>query len=130
MTFPVLTAYTAVFLAFFQMALMLNVGLSRNKTGTSLGDGGDEVLLRKIRRHGNLTENAPIFLILLALLELVGGSTVAVLGLAIVFVVARLSHAIGLSGGPIATKAVGALGTIASIAGAAAALLYYISPAS
>lgn len=127
MTAPILTAYTAAFIALFQMALMLSVGLSRGKSGTSLGDGGDEMLLRKIRRHGNLTENAPIFLILLAMLELAESTPVAVGGLAVVFVAARLSHAIGLSGGPLATRAFGALGTIASIAGTAAMLLYHIS---
>ncbi len=42
--------------------------------GVGSGDGGNEALIRRMRAHANYGENAPIVLILLALLELAGGS--------------------------------------------------------
>jgi len=130
MTAPILTAYAAAFIAIFQIVLMMTVGLSRGKNGIPFGDGGDDIMLRKIRRHGNLTENAPIFLILLALLELTSGPQSAVAGFAGLFIVARLSHAIALSGGPGITRPIGALGTILSIVGTAGTLVYHVGTAT
>jgi hypothetical protein len=47
------------------------VVVSTSHSSQGIGDGGNEDLARIARRHGNLTENAPIFLIALASLELV-----------------------------------------------------------
>ena len=73
MTLPLISGYTAALIATLQVILMMTVGFARQKGGVSVGDGGDNALLLKIRRHGNLTENAPIFLILLSILEMAGG---------------------------------------------------------
>lgn len=129
MTIPVIAALTAAILAVLQVALMMPVGLMRGATSISLGDGGDEELLRRIRRHGNLIENAPMFLILLTLLELTGGAAAAVMGLAGLFVAARLSHALALSGPdkPLAFRLFGAMGTILSLLGGAGFLAWHVS---
>jgi len=129
MTLPIITGYAAAILALLQVVLMLLAGNARNAKGISVGDGGDEELLYKLRRHGNLTENAPLFLILLALLEISGGSLMAVEGFAIVFIVARLSHAYALSGPgrPLPTRVIGALGTVIGILGAAGTLVWHLS---
>jgi len=129
MEFPVTTAYVAVFLGFLQYVLMLTVGLARGPAGVSLGDGGNEALQRKIRRHGNLAENAPIFLILLGLLEMTGGSSMVVTWIGAVFLVARISHAIALStsGSGMPFRPIGALGTIGAGVGAAGMLLYTVA---
>ncbi|MEM9621007.1 MAG: MAPEG family protein [Pseudomonadota bacterium] len=113
---PVYTAVAAGLLMLLQLILMLLVGLNRGKYAQSIGDGGNDDLLLAIRRHGNLAENAAIFLVLLALLEILTGSTIIVLTLAIAFVVARIAHAIGLSLGPNANppRVVGAFGTLLS----------------
>ena len=126
---PVYTAYAASILMIIQMTLMLMVGLSRGKHEQSIGDGGHEALLLAIRRHANLTENAPIFLITLGLLELVIGNTLMVMILAIGFVVARILHAIGLSIGADANaaRAIGALGTLGFSLTAAGYLLWSLA---
>ena len=128
MTFPLITGYTAVFLALLQIVLMMAVGVRRRAAGITLGDGGDEALLYGIRRHGNLIENAPIFIILLAFYEAIGGVNGVVISLAAIFAIARLSHAYALSGPdkPIAPRAIGAMGTLASILGAAAMVAYQL----
>ena len=129
MTIPIITAYTAVILAVVQVALMMTVGLTRNAVGIPLGDGGNEALLYKMRRHGNLIENAPIFLILLGLYEATGGLSNVVVGLSILFVGARLAHAFALSGPgkPVAARGVGAMGTVGGILGAAGVLAWQMS---
>jgi len=45
----------------------------RNRHKVSIGDGGNEALIRRMRAHANYGENMPIVLILLALIELAGG---------------------------------------------------------
>ena len=132
MTLPLISAYAAALIGVFQIALMMTVGLARNAAGISLGDGGDEALLLKIRRHGNLTENAPIFLILLGFLEITAGPQMAVIGFAALFILARLSHAYALSGPdkPLVARGFGALGTIGGIIGTAGTLVWHLTSLS
>jgi uncharacterized protein len=51
-----------------------------------------------VRAHANYAENMPIFLILLALLELAGGNKWALWGAGIAFILARIVHAFGMDG--------------------------------
>jgi len=97
MSFPIVSAVTAGFLIVLQQLLMLSVGMYRVKVKRGVGFGDDANLERLIRQHGNLTENAAIFVVVLALLELATGPTIAVSGLAAGFVVARLAHMAGFS---------------------------------
>jgi uncharacterized membrane protein YecN with MAPEG domain len=55
------------------------------------------VTRRSIRRHGNYAENAAIFVASLTLLEMLGAVRPFVIGLATLFILGRLLHAIGLS---------------------------------
>lgn len=66
----------------------------------SIGDGGNEALLRRIRAHGNYVENMPVVVILLALVELAGGDPRILWGAAIIFIVSRLLHAFGMDRTP------------------------------
>ena len=105
------------------------VGFKRLKTNTGIGDGGDERLARRIRVHGNLIENAPIFLILLVLLELTGTGKIKVAALGFVFVLGRLAHAIGYSQSASPTaplRAVGGGMSALSIVITAAIILSYV----
>jgi uncharacterized membrane protein YecN with MAPEG domain len=128
MTFPIVTATTAVAIAALQLLLMMSVGLTRARTGIGIGDGGQDALALSIRRHGNLIENAPILLILLSFVEVSGGANWLVSGLGITFLIARLAHAAALSqsSGPSFLRAVGAAGTMLSIMGSAGYLTWLI----
>jgi len=110
---PVITTLTAGLILLLQMILMINVGRVRGATQTLFGSG-DETLQKAVRAHGNLTENAGIFMVTFALVEMLGGATWAVATLCGVFVVARVAHAIGLSmsTGIGAPRFIGALGTL------------------
>ena len=99
---------------FLQLSLMLMVGFARLRNNIPLGEGGSQELLKAIRRHGNLAENAPLFLLVLGLAEMLAGSTTLVLTLGVAFIVVRVAHAIGLSMGAGANppRAIGAFGTL------------------
>lgn len=77
------------------------------------GDGGDEHLFRRIRAHGNFIENTPLFLLLVAAIEMTGkgGTWLAIVGS--VFMLARLAHAFGMdSPKPHPLRAAGMLTTL------------------
>ncbi|HVQ09279.1 MAG TPA: MAPEG family protein [Allosphingosinicella sp.] len=76
--------------------LAARVSRLRRPLKIGLGDGGNEVLLRRIRAHANYAENMPIFLILLGLVELAGGDRRILWAAAIAFILARIAHAFGM----------------------------------
>ena len=76
--------------------LAARVSRVRRQFKIGLGDGGNEGLLRRIRAHGNYVENLPIFLILVALLELAGGDRRILWAAGIAFILARIVHAFGM----------------------------------
>lgn len=97
MTIPIITSITAGILLVFQQLLGVSVGMRRVSTTRGVGYGEDVNLERMIRRHGNLAENAAIFLVVLGLLEVIGVAGGVVMAFAGLFLVARASHAIGFS---------------------------------
>ena len=76
--------------AILHIWLGLRVSRLRRPLKISVGDGGNEALLRRMRAHGNFAENMPIFLILLGLIELAGGAQLWLWGAGILFVLARI----------------------------------------
>ena len=94
---PVFSAILAGTLLVVQTTMMLTVGAYRAGSRTSVGVDGDMKLERLVRRHGNLAENAAIFLIVLALYELLFGDTVFALSIGVVFLIARMLHIVGFS---------------------------------
>jgi uncharacterized membrane protein YecN with MAPEG domain len=94
---PVIAALTAGILIILQMALMITVIPLRRKNRQSLSHGGHSDLLQAIRRHGNFAENAAIFVTGLALLELMGTGRIEIGVMSAVFILGRVSHAIGLT---------------------------------
>lgn len=123
--YPIIAAQTAAILAILQAVLMFRTGNYRRAHGISLGDGGNDALLRRIRAHGNLAENAAIVLLLLALVEGTGAAGAAVCGFAIFFTVARFSHAFAISveKSPIIFRVIGAAGTVLTLIGLSVTLL-------
>ena len=65
--------------------------------GASLGDGGNPVLLRRIRAHGNFSEYVPFILLMIGVLELSHVSTYLLHALGLTLLVARLLHGYALS---------------------------------
>jgi uncharacterized membrane protein YecN with MAPEG domain len=82
--------------AILHIWLSLRVSRLRRPLKIGVGDGGNEVLLRRMRAHGNFAENMPIFLVLLGFVELAVGRSLWLWAAGIVFVLARIAHAFGM----------------------------------
>ena len=82
--------------AILHVWLSLRVSRLRRPLKIGVGDGGNEVLLRRMRAHGNFAENMPLFLVLLGFVELAVGKSLWLWAAAIVFVLARIAHAFGM----------------------------------
>jgi uncharacterized protein len=99
MTVPHLTLLFAGLCALLQTALTALVILRRTQSGVSLLDGGDQMLIQRIRAHGNFVETVPMALLLMALLEMNGWAAHWLGGLGCLLVVGRILHAHGLLSG-------------------------------
>jgi uncharacterized protein len=95
--FPYYTAiYTAV-LGLLAALLTINVIVNRVRAKVDFGDGGVAALGQAIRAHANFAEHTPLALLLIGLVEAFGYPALAVNGLAVVFLLARLLSAFGLN---------------------------------
>jgi len=94
---PVYSACLGAFLIALQTILAAIAGGHRGRHRKGIGYADDPVLERKVRRHANMAEYAPIFLIVVALFELIAGQTQTIFWLCVVFAVSRVFHVIGFS---------------------------------
>jgi uncharacterized protein len=92
----------SVLLATAAACVLLNIWLGmriarlRRDLKVSVGDGGHDLLLRRMRAQANFIENAPFVLILLGGLELCFVNPAYLAVIAGIFVLARIAHAIGM----------------------------------
>lgn len=119
-----ITAVTAAVAGIILVVLGVTAGGQRGKSKISLGTGDDEILLRKVRAHGNFTEYTPIALILLALAEMAGTNHALLWAVSGLLIVGRILHAIGLIGSVMPCRVVGMLMTVASVLLGAGILLW------
>jgi uncharacterized membrane protein YecN with MAPEG domain len=102
--------------AIINIWISMRVGSVRHAAKVSVGDGGDERLIRRMRAHANFIENTPLVLILIGAIDLVtterGGATwLPVVGA--VYMLGRVCHALGMDGGRLqALRGVGTLVTM------------------
>jgi uncharacterized membrane protein YecN with MAPEG domain len=82
--------------ALLNVWIAIRVGSTRNRVGISIGDGGNEALIRRMRAHANFAEYAPFFLILLGLVELADGPKSWLWGFAVAFILGRILHVFGM----------------------------------
>src|SRR6185503_18164727 len=84
------------------------------------GDGGNELLARRMRAHLNFAENVPIVLILIGLIEMTGKGNPWLAWVGGAFMLARVAHAFGMdSGKPNPFRAGGVMATLATEIGLA-----------
>lgn len=125
MTTVAITTQIAAILGILHVVFTLRVGLYRAKNGISLGDGGDNQLLKRIRAHANFTETVPIALILILLNELNAASAACLYGLGGTLIVARLMHYVSIAfKTPTPVRVVGMTATLLVIAGSSILLLF------
>lgn len=117
MSVPIVALYGAAN-ALISIALAANVSRLRGKSNFYLGTGDSPELLLATRRHGNNAEYLPLALVLLLIVELSGGAALGLHLLGGALTLGRVLHAIGVGPTPTAPRALGAVLTWVSIAGA------------
>lgn len=70
---------------------------TRMSARVALGSGGNELLERRIRAHGNFAEYVPLGIVLIGVLELMAASVYLLHFLGITLLAGRLLHAFSLS---------------------------------
>ena len=86
--------------ALINIWLMIRVGQVRTSEKVSIGDGGNEKVIRRMRAHSNYIESAPFVLVLIAAIEL--ASTSSPVWLWIVgglYLLGRVAHGVGMDDG-------------------------------
>ena len=92
------TLMTAGGLALINLWTMVRIGQVRRATGVSVGDGGDQRLVRRMRAQANLVETAPFVLALVGLIEFTAGTSTWLWIAGALFLVARVLHPFGMDG--------------------------------
>lgn len=91
------TPLAAAALTILYVRLALNVITIRKRENIGLGSNGNDVLERTCRAHANLTEWAPIGLLLIAVLELNGAPFWLVALPSVAFLAGRMLHPNGMT---------------------------------
>jgi hypothetical protein len=112
-----ITAAYAGLLGLVFLVLTVRVVTRRGAVKASLGDGGDILLERRIRAHGNFIEFVPLGLILMILLEMQSVSIWIVHFVGVCLLVGRVIHAVNISreNESLAGRIVGMLLTMTSL---------------
>lgn len=96
MVFEVTPLY-ALPVAAIYLVLWFRVSAVRSATGISFGDGGNGLLLQRMRQHGNCAEWSGFVLILMILAEGMGAPSVWLHVSGALLLVGRAAHPFGLS---------------------------------
>ncbi len=109
--------------ALINIWLMVRVAKVRTSEKVSVGDGGNETVIRRMRAHANFGESLPIILILIAIIELASIKTAGepplwlwlVSGL---YLFGRIAHAFGMDGGKLGKgRFIGTIATLLTLLG-------------
>ena len=96
--------------------LGMRCGQVRSAEKISVGEGGNELLMRRMRAQANFVEQAPITLLLFGLVEAAGRGTWWLAPLGAAFIVGRICHGFGMDGNFKAGRPIGmATGMLAQL---------------
>ncbi len=100
--------------------LMIRVGQVRTSEKVSVGDGGNERVIRRMRAHANFVESAPFVVLLIAAIELAGGISAWLPYVAGAYFIGRILHGFGMEGGSLGWgRTVGTIVTLVTLLGLA-----------
>src|SRR4051812_24714726 len=82
--------------ALINFLLSLRCARARIATGIRIGDGGNRQVIARMRAHANFVEYTPFVLILIGLIEVAVGTHTWLWLTGMVYLFARIAHALGL----------------------------------
>ncbi len=114
------TLSAAAAAAIINIWLMMRVGQVRQREKVSIGDGGNDSVIRRMRAHSNFIETAPFVLILLGVIEMSGKGSWWLVYVAGIYLLARVAHSFGMdSGDANPGRMIGTLVTMVTLLGLA-----------
>ncbi|MEH6827323.1 MAPEG family protein [Parasphingorhabdus sp.] len=100
--------------ALINIWLMMRVGQVRTSEKISVGDGGNEKVIRRMRAHSNYIESAPFVLLLVAAIELASATSPTWLWIVSgLYLLGRVAHGVGMDNGKLGKGRT--IGTIVSM---------------
>lgn len=123
-----ITLTMAAAAALINIWLAIRIGRMRTSQKVSVGDGGNEALIRRMRAQANFVENTPFVLALIAALELARFDGVWLWTVGLVYMAGRIAHGFGMDGGALAKgRMIGTLITLLTQLGLALIAIYVAS---
>ena len=116
-----LTAAAAA--AFINFWLGIRIGQVRTSEKVSIGDGGNDKVIRRMRAQANFVEFTPFVLILIVLLEMATGTSTWLWAVMALYMLARIAHPFGMDG-LMRARAIGISVTMLVMAGLAGYAVY------
>jgi uncharacterized membrane protein YecN with MAPEG domain len=89
----------------------------------SVGDGGNDQLLRRMRAQANFVEFTPFVLILIAAIELATGTSMWLWAVMSVYMLGRVAHGLGMENDSVLRR-IGVMATMLIMVGLAGYALY------
>lgn len=106
--------------AILSIWLMVRVGQVRTSEKVSVGDGGSDKVIRRMRAHANFVETAPFIMLLIAAIEIAGKGNPWLSYVAGAYFLGRIAHAFGMDDGGLAKgRFIGTIITMLSLLGLA-----------
>lgn len=120
-----ITLVFAAAAALLNFWLGIRIGRVRMAEKVLHGDGGNSLLMKRMRAQANFVEYTPFVLILTGAVELAMGSALWLWGVVATYILARIAHAIGMDSDlPAKTRMVGIIVTFTVTIALAVAALY------
>lgn len=108
--------------------LAIRIGQVRNSQKVSVGDGGNEFVIRRMRAHSNFVEFTPFVLILIAGLEASGYAAQWMWVVGVVYMLGRIAHGLGMDGGTLQIgRTLGIIVTMLTLLGLSGYAVYVAS---
>lgn len=115
-----ITLTIAAAAALINLWLMVRVGRVRMAEKVSVGDGGNDNVIRRMRAHSNFIESAPLVLILIAAIEISSGTSMILWVVSALYILGRVAHGLGMDGGALGKgRMIGTLITMLTLLGLA-----------
>ncbi|GAA0635537.1 MAPEG family protein [Sphingomonas ursincola] len=123
-----LTLTMAAAAGLINLWLAIRIGQVRTSQKVSVGDGGNEFVIRRMRAQANFVEYTPFVLVLIGALECSGYAATWLWVVGIVYMIGRLAHGLGMDGGAFGIgRMIGTLTSMLTLLGLSGYAIYVAS---
>ncbi|MAF61951.1 MULTISPECIES: MAPEG family protein [Pseudomonadota] len=123
-----LTLTMAAAAGLINLWLAIRIGQVRTSQKVSVGDGGNEFVIRRMRAQANFVEYTPFVLVLIGALECSGYAATWLWVVGVVYMIGRLAHGLGMDGGAFGIgRMIGTLTSMLTLLGLSGYAIYVAS---